>query len=102
MSVTFTRSSTFTIAHARKLSSKVAADIHICAIYYGKPGEAMARNYAEEFAQLLTSGYVAQYEFGYERDGSRVVCWRYTVHADGSTTSDDTPGRLVATAGGHG
>lgn len=40
MSTTFTRSQSFTITHARHLSSKVAADMHLCNAYYGYPHEA--------------------------------------------------------------
>jgi hypothetical protein len=37
MSQTYTTSTTFTITNARYLSSKVAADMHLCAQYYGRP-----------------------------------------------------------------
>jgi hypothetical protein len=97
MSSTYTRSSTFTITNARYLSSKVAADLHLCAQYYGKPTEEQVRDYAEELAQLLKDGYVSEYEFGYKRNGKRVVCWRYTVRPDGTLTTDDRPGKVVAT-----
>ena len=96
MSTTFTTSSTFTITNARYLSSKVAADMHLCAIYYGQPGEVAIRTYSEELANLLREGYVAAYEFGYKRNGQRIVCWHYTVHADGSVSADDSPGKVVS------
>jgi hypothetical protein len=98
MSFSYTRSTTFTITHARYLSSKVAADLHLCAQYYGKPTEDKIREYAEELAQLLKDGYVSEYEFGYKRDGKRIVCWRYKVAADGTITTDDRPGKVVSTA----
>ena len=38
---------------------KVAADMHICAQYYGNPTEAMIRDYAEELAHLgINEDYV--------------------------------------------
>jgi Bacterial HORMA domain family 1 len=94
MTGTFTRSNSFTITHARYLASKIAADMHLCAAYYGLPSEASIRNFAEELAQYLNAGYIASYEFGYKRNGIRVVTWRYTVDATGSITTDDRPGKI--------
>jgi hypothetical protein len=96
MSYSFTTSSTFTIIHARYLASKVAADMHLCAQYYGKPTEEKIRNFAEELAQYLKEGYLAEYEFGYKKDGKRVVTWRYKVDANGILTTDESPGKVVA------
>jgi hypothetical protein len=95
MSHSFTRSSTFTITHARHLSSKVAADMHLCARYYGQPPETAIRNYAEELAQFLNEGFLSQYEFGYQRNDVRVVTWRYSVDEYGRLTNDDRAGKVV-------
>jgi hypothetical protein len=95
MSYSFTISSTFSIIHARKLSSKVAADMHLCAQYYGSPSEARIREYAEELALYLNEGYVQEYEFGYKRNEQRVVTWRYKVDTNGLLTTDDRPGKVV-------
>ena len=95
MTFSVTTSSTFSIIHARYLSSKVAADMHLCAQYYGKPTEARIREYAEELAQYLNAGYLQEYEFGYKKDGKRIVCWRYKVDANGHLTTDDRAGKIV-------
>ena len=95
MTQTFTRTDSFTITHARHLSSKVAADMHLCAQYYGRPSEDLIRRYSEELAQYLNEGYLAEYEFGYERGGIRVVTWRYKVDVNGSITTDDRAGKVV-------
>lgn len=97
MSFTASRTvtSTFTIIHARALASKVAADLHLCAQYYGNPSEADTRAYAEELAQYLNAGYLEAYEFGYKKNGVRVVTWRYRVDASGSITADDRAGKVV-------
>jgi Bacterial HORMA domain family 1 len=87
MTYSVTTSDTFSIIHARKLSAKVAADMHLCAQYYGKPSEGQIRDYAEELAQFLNAGYVSEYEFGFQKDGKRVVTWRYTVDENGTLTS---------------
>ena len=97
MTFSFTRSTSFTIVHARLLSSKVAADMHLCALYYGKPSEQWIRDYAEELAQMLNGGYVEEYEFGYKRYERRVVCWRYVVQ-DGRFLADGRPGKVVSIA----
>jgi hypothetical protein len=97
MSYSYTQSasSTFTIVHARNLSSKVAADMHLCARYYGEPSENRIRNFAEELAQYLNEGYVRKYEFGYQRNDVRVVTWRYSVDEYGRLTVDDRSGKVV-------
>ncbi len=95
MTSTFTRTYSFTITHARYLASKIAADMHLCAAYYGLPSEALIRNYAEELAQYLNEGYLESYEFGYKKNGVRVVTWRYTVDVYGNITTDDRPGKVV-------
>jgi len=95
MSYSVTTSETFSIIHARKLSAKVAADMHLCAQYYGKPSETQVRDYAEELAQFLNAGYVSEYEFGYQKDGKRIVTWRYKVDENGTLTTDERPGKVV-------
>jgi hypothetical protein len=95
MTLSYTKTATFTIVHARYLASKVAADMHLCAQYYGKPSEQLVRDYAEELAQYLNEGYLEEYEFGYMKDGKRVVTWRYHVDSSGNLTTDDRPGKVV-------
>jgi hypothetical protein len=95
MSFSYTKTVTFTIVHARYLASKAAADMHLCAQYYGKPSEARIREYAEELAQYLNAGYIEEYEFGFKKDGKRIVSWRYKVDSNGVLTTDDRPGKVV-------
>jgi len=92
---TRTTTSTFTIIHARHLASKVAADLHLCAQYYGQPSERRIRDYAEELAQYLNEGYLKQYEFGYQKNNNRIVSWRYHVDENGALTTDDRAGKIV-------
>lgn len=70
--------------------------MHLCAQYYGKPTEQRIREYAEELAQYLNEGYLAEYEFGYQKDGIRIVSWRYKVDATGTITTDDRAGKVIA------
>jgi hypothetical protein len=94
-SQTRTAAFTFTIIHARHLASKVAADMHLCAQYYGMPSEQGIREYAEELAQYLNEGYLKEYEFGYKKNNNRIVSWRYQVDENGVLTTDDRAGKVV-------
>jgi hypothetical protein len=96
MSFSFTNTSTFTIVHARYIASKAAADMHLCAQYYGNPTESRIREFAEELAQYLNARYLQEYEFGFKKDGKRIVSWRYRVDSNGLLTTDDRPGKVVA------
>jgi HORMA domain-containing protein len=96
MTFSFTNTATFTIVHARYLASKVAADMHLCAQYYGNPSEQRIREYAEELAQYLNAGYLGEYEFGYKKNGNRIVSWRYKVDSNGLLSTDDRAGKVVA------
>lgn len=95
MSYSFTQSETFSIVHARKLAAKVAADMHLCAQFYGQPSEQNIRYYAEELAQYLNKGYVEEYEFGFKKNNRRIVSWRYKVDEYGALTTDERPGKVV-------
>jgi hypothetical protein len=96
MSYSTTHTQSFTITHARYLASKVAADMHLCAQYYGRPAEGDIRVYAEELAHYINEGYLAEYEFGFKKDDKRLVTWRYKVDANGALTTDNRPGKVVA------
>lgn len=95
MTNTYTKTATFTITHARHLSSKVAADMHLCAQYYGMPSEKSIREYAEELAEYINERYIKEYEFGYKKNNQRVVSWRYRVDENGVLTADDRSGKVV-------
>ena len=40
-------------------------------------------------------GYVEEYEFGYQKNGKRLVTWRYKVDENGVLTTDERPGKVV-------
>lgn len=83
------------MTHAKKLASKVAADLRRCQGIYGFPTDAEINDYGTELAMLLRDGYVSEYEFGYKKDGARVVSWHYRVDSTGDLSSDDRPGKIV-------
>lgn len=76
----------------------MAADLSLCAGYYGRPSANDIADYAEELAQLLSKGYVSQYEFGFKLAEQRVVSWRYVVDESGVIANDDGAGRVFAHA----
>ena len=96
---TRTSSQTFTRTEARYLASKVVADLYQCSRLYGRPASDAIPEYETELVEHLVNGYVSEYEFGFERDGKRIVSWRYEVK-DGDFVggSDDRPGRIFARA----
>lgn len=81
--MSYTHTNTFTRTHARHLASKVVADLYQCSLLYEKPSESSIADYQEELVTLLADGYVDTYEFGFKRDGRRVLTWHYTVTASG-------------------
>lgn len=98
MSYSYTTSSTFTRVHAHYLASKVAADLHLCRLFYRRPTEEAIANYMEELTELLARGYVSRYEFGFQRNGRRVVTLQYNVSWTGELIADQNAGRVFACA----
>jgi hypothetical protein len=96
-SFSYSESESFTVVHARKLAAKVTTDLHQCRLFYGQPSADMVTQYRDELEVLLAGRYVAEYEFGFERSGQRVLSWRYSVRADGSLQGDDGAGTIDPT-----
>lgn len=98
MSYSYTTSSTFTRVHAHYLASKVAADLHLCQLFYGTPTEKAIADFMEELTEFLAGGYVYRYEFGFQRNNQRVVTLQYTVSWSGDLIADQDAGRVFAYA----
>ncbi len=97
MSTTHTESRTFTITHARYITSKVAADLRQLKLFYGSPNDEMIDAYAEEAAILLRDGYLERVDYGFRRDDERagaqwVLLLRYV--ARNGKLDDDHSGRV--------
>src|SRR5690242_1007102 len=98
MSYSYTTTETFTRTHARRLAAKVAADMHQCQRFYGKPSDAEIATYQDELVALLHCGYVKSYEFGFKTAADRrVVSWYYTAGPAGDLEGGRSGG-LYATA----
>lgn len=93
--MTRTASESFTLTHAKYLASKVTSDMWRCQQLYGSPSRDQINDYGTELALLLRDGFVSAYEFGFQKDGQRVVSWRYTVDSSGLSSADDRPGGVV-------
>lgn len=65
--------------------------------YYGRPSENEIEAYYGELVELLADGYLESVEYGFRRNGQRVVSAYYQVRADGSLT-DNRAGGLYAQA----
>ncbi|MBI2422375.1 MAG: hypothetical protein HYV27_06060 [Candidatus Hydrogenedentes bacterium] len=96
--VSFTTTSVFTLTHARYLTSKIAADLHLCNLYYDKPSQQHIENLAEELALLLKDGYVKSFDFGFESNNTRIFSVQYDVCEDGTIKADDDPGSIISSA----
>ena len=94
MSMTTTHTSTFTIANARYVTSKIKTDLKLLQKAYGSPTDADIDDYGEEAAQLLNGGYLGTVTYGYRRNGSWVVALRYTARHDGTLAADDRAGGI--------
>ncbi len=83
MTYSFTTSTTFTRTNAEYIASKVMADLRGMKDYYGQPNESSIRAYYEEMVELLVEGCMKSMEYGFRRNGRRVVTLYYEVHLDG-------------------
>lgn len=92
MTNTFTTSTTFTRTNAEYLASKVVSDLRGMKDYYCRPDESLIWDYYEELAELLAGGYMASVEYGFKRNGQRVVTLFYELRTDGSLTDGKSGG----------
>lgn len=98
MNYSISSTQTFSATNAKHLASRVASDLYQCSRLHGMPSESHIADLQEELAVMLTGGYVAKYEFGFERDGRRVLTWLYTVDSSGNFIggNDDRSGGIHA------
>ncbi|NEA30224.1 hypothetical protein [Streptomyces sp. SID13031] len=95
--MTYSMSQTFTRTEARHLASKVVADLYQCSRLYGGPSMGSIPAYETELVERLAMDYVSKYEFGFEKDGNRVVAWQYQVkNGELAGGIDDRAGGLYA------
>lgn len=88
--------SSFTITHAKKLASKVAADLKRIQRYHGSPTDSTIRDYEEEAVLLLKAGYLKEVTYGFKRDGKWIKPTLVYKAEDlfGSDAADENPGKV--------
>lgn len=95
MTVSTTRTASFTITEARYVGAKIGADLRLLNSLYGRPALTSIDDYVEEVALLLRDGYLNTVDYGF-RD-HEANAWklrlRYTATAGGYLT-DSRPGSL--------
>jgi hypothetical protein len=66
-SCTISDSESFTVAHARHIAAKVAADLKRIQRLYGSPGDASIADYEAEVIEFVKAGYLGTVWYGYRR-----------------------------------
>ena len=97
MSNTYTHTSTqtFTRAHAKKISYRVAADLKRMQRFYGRPTDKRIREYDQELVELLTAGYLENVTYGFWRNDTWIEpTLRYRALALTDSNTGDDPGRI--------
>ncbi len=101
---TTTHSTSFTITHARQVTSKVKTDLKLLQRAYGEPTDTRIEAFGEEAAQLLNGGYLDTVTYGFRKNGDWILALRYTAQTDGLLSADDRAGGIprgvdIASAG---
>lgn len=95
MSYSTTGTATFNRSNARRVATKVAADLKRMQLQYlGWPSDAKIDQLIDEITEMLALDYVNTIEIGYARDGERVLSLKYRSRRDGTLTGDDNAGGL--------
>lgn len=97
MTNSFTTDHTVTRTDSKYIASKVAADLHAMRNYYGKPAESMISDLQEELAELLCGGYVKRVQYGFSRNGEKIVFLDYETGPSG-LLQDNNSGGVFARA----
>jgi hypothetical protein len=90
----YTSTSTFTIANARYVTSKIKADLKLLQRAYGDPSNTAIDAYGEEAAHLLNEGLLDTVTFGYRRNDAWILALSYTARSDGTLSADDRAGHI--------
>jgi hypothetical protein len=94
-SYTYSDTESFTLTHAKRLASKVAADLKRFQRFYGSPSDLWIDRYERELVELLRRDALSYVVYGFKRNG----CWteaavRYKSLSGGRLDVDDDPGRV--------
>ncbi len=95
-SYSYSETESFTVAHAKKLASKVAADLkRFQRFYNGEPSDVWIGCYERELVELLKRDAISEIVYGFKRDGRWTeAAVRYKALPGGTLNVDDDPGRV--------
>lgn len=95
-SYTVSTTSSFTITHAKKIASKLAADLMRMHRLYDAPTRTAITEYEDEMVQLLKGDYLESVKYGFQRDGKWIepTLEYRSSDAFGLVYDDDDPGRV--------
>lgn len=92
--VTLTETETFTVTHAKRMASKVGADLTRLRRLYGAPDEAHILLFEAEVAVLLKAGVLKCISYGFRKDGDWLFALKYYATAGGTLVADNDPGKI--------
>lgn len=96
-SSTVTESGTFTVTHAKRIASKVAADLLRLQRFYINPTTAWIDAYEAELVELLAHDVLNDVVYGFQRNGKWTeAALKYVALPGGELTTDDDPGKIRA------
>ena len=94
-SFTTTSSVTFTVTHAKRIASKVAADLMRFHRFYGRPNRTWIDDYEEELKVLMQYDAIDEITYGFRKDDQWITAVKYKA-VNGYLIGDDNPGCLRA------
>ena len=96
---TGTGSQTFTRAHAKRISYRVATDLKRMQRLYGHPSDERIEQYDVELVELLTAGFLEKVTYGFRRGDAWIEpSLRYEAFELAHPGFGDDPGRVRARA----
>lgn len=94
-SYTYSDTESFTVTHAKRLASKVAADLKRFQRFYGAPSDLWIDRYERELVELLKRDVLSEIVYGFKRNGRWTeAAVRYKALSGGRLDVDDDPGRV--------
>lgn len=94
----YTTEYTFTMTNAKYIASKVAADLKLMQIFYGKPTDSEIDDYIKELVILLLGngvlGYLESVDYGFRKNNSWVLAASYSADYGGDVSRNDRSGGI--------
>lgn len=96
MTYSNTNNQSFTIIDAKKIASKLAADLRRMQRFYRQPSSSRIDDFEQEVIELLNRGYLKKVTYGFQKDGKWIEPTLIYTAQDlaGLISTDDDPGRV--------